>query len=199
MKDLLEKIVRNPILHQRWLYTLSFLENSGARKIIHFEKFKHPTLEILKHAFEETRHAFFFRKQISYLGGNPDQEFPLFGGFQTRNLLNQIDVKILKTLRNDLKLSKSELFFCSYLLTTYAIEVRAKQVFGLYEIVLRSTNSPITLSSIIKEEVNHLFEIEKEIDKLNFLAPFKEVSCHIENKLFNSFIVRVENEIALGA
>jgi len=199
MKELLEKIVKDPILHQRWLYTISFLENSGAKKIIYFQKFKHPTLEILKHAHEETRHAFFFRKNIISVGGNPDLELPLLAGFQTKNLLNQLDVSIMKGLRQEINPPKNELFFYSYLLTTYAIEVRADQLFNLYEKVLRSANSPITLTSIIKEEANHLFEIEKEIDKLDFLASFKEISCHMENKIFNSFITRVENEIAFGA
>ncbi len=199
MKELLEKIVNDPKLHQRWLYTLSFLENCGAKKIIFFQNFKHPTLEILKHAHEETRHAFFFRKQIISVGGNPDKELTLMGGFQTKNLLNQLDIQIMKGLRLEINPPKNELFFYSYLLTTYAIEVRADQIFNIYEKVLRSANSPITLTSIIKEEANHLFEIEKEIDKLNFLGSFKEISCHMENKFFNSFITRIGNEIAFGA
>ena len=199
MKELLEKIVANPGLHQRWLFTISYLENYGAKKILYFQNFKHPTLEILKHAHEETRHAYFFRKQIGIVGGNPDLEMPLFGGLKAKNFLNQLDVKIMKCLRDELKAKKEEFIFYSYLLTTYAIEVRAEHIFGLYEKVLRSTNAPITLTSIIKEEANHLFEIEKEINKFEFLAPFKKISCHMENILFNSFILEVEKEINMGA
>lgn len=195
MKELLERIVSDPNIHQNWLYTIGYLENTGAKKIIHFQNFKHPTLEILKHAHEETRHAFFFRKQIASLGGNPDLKRNPLGGLKAKNFLNQLDVKIMKCLKHELNIKKNDLIFYSYLLTTYAIEVRADKIFGLYEKVLRSTNSPITLTSIIKEEANHLFEIEKEINKIDFLAPFKEISCHMENTLFNSFIFEVEKEI----
>lgn len=199
MKELLEKIVSDPNIHQHWLYTIGYLENTGAKKILHFQNFKHPTLEILKHAHEETRHAFFFRKQIVALGGNPDLERRLLGGLRAKNFLNQLDIKIMKCLRDELRIKKNDLVFYSYLLTTYAIEVRADEIFGIYEKVLRSVNSPITLTSIIKEEANHLFEIEKEINKIEILAPFKEISCHMENALFKSFICEVEKEINLGA
>ncbi len=199
MKTLLQKIVENPKLHEKWLYTISYLENCGAKKILYFENFKHPTLEVLKHAHEEARHAFFFRKQICALNGNPDLKRSLLGGLKTKNYLNNLDVQIMKCLRDELSPKKEDLYFYSYLLTTFAIEVRADSLFGLYEQILRFNNSPITLSSIIKEEANHLFEIEKEIDKIEFLAPFKKISCHMENILFNSFIYEVEKEITMGA
>jgi hypothetical protein len=199
INKLLEKIVSDQNLHQRWLYTIGYLENCGAKKILHFQNFKHPTLEILKHAHEETRHAFFFRKQIASLEGNPDLERNLCGGLKAKNFLDRLDIAIMKCLRDEFNPPKNDLIFYSYLLTTYAIEVRADKLFGLYEKVLRSANSPITLTSIIKEEANHLFEIEKEISKIEFLAPFKEFSCNIENALFNSFIGEVEKEFNIGA
>ena len=52
------------ISHAKWLNTLSFLENCGARKIAACE---HPTLvkeEMLKHAAEEFRHAHHLKRQI---------------------------------------------------------------------------------------------------------------------------------------
>jgi bacterioferritin (cytochrome b1) len=62
--NLLEKIVQHHETHAKWLNTLSFMENAGARKISACE---HPTevsLIQLKHAAEEHRHAYYLKKQI---------------------------------------------------------------------------------------------------------------------------------------
>ena len=63
-EQLLTTIVVSDELHAKWLNTLSFLENCGARKIAACE---HPTLvkeEMLKHAAEEFRHAHHLKRQI---------------------------------------------------------------------------------------------------------------------------------------
>src|SRR5271170_3629580 len=68
-KLLLTAIVASDELHAKWLNTLSFLENCGARKISACE---HPTLvkeEMLKHAAEEFRHAHHLKKQIAKIPG----------------------------------------------------------------------------------------------------------------------------------
>ena len=67
MKDILHKIVRNNHIHAKWLNTLSYMENVGARKISACE---HPlSVDIiqLKHAAEEHRHAYYLKKQIAKL------------------------------------------------------------------------------------------------------------------------------------
>src|ERR1700761_4524513 len=64
LEQLLTTIVASNELHAKWLNTLSFLENCGARKIAACE---HPTLvkeEMLKHAAEEFRHAHHLKRQI---------------------------------------------------------------------------------------------------------------------------------------
>ena len=65
---LIGPIVKDPLLHGLWLNTLSYLENCGARMIAACE---HPTLvkeEMLKHAAEEFRHAFYLKKQLARIG-----------------------------------------------------------------------------------------------------------------------------------
>ena len=62
--SLLRLVIAHPDLHAKWLNTLSFLENCGARKIAMCE---HKTLvkeEMLKHAAEEFRHAHDLKKQL---------------------------------------------------------------------------------------------------------------------------------------
>ena len=65
---LIQNIVSDPFLHALWINTLSYLENCGARKIASCE---HPTAvkeEMLKHAAEEFRHAFFLKTQLRRVG-----------------------------------------------------------------------------------------------------------------------------------
>jgi len=195
MNNLIKKIVDNPTLHYRWLYTISFLENSGAKKIMRFQPYSNLDLDILKHTAEEARHAYFFRKQIEKLGFDPDRKLNLLGGSKARNFLHKLDIKILKSLKKNLDLEKRDLFYFSYLLTTYAIELRAESLFNLYESILKEKDIPITLISVISEEENHLRDIELQIDKDARLLPFKEIATELEEDLFNSFISQVEKDI----
>lgn len=158
---LLEKIVQNDELHHRWLSTVSYLENCGARKIKTMEPRNNVPLKILKHASEEARHGYFFKRQIVRLNRDPDQEVTLLGGMKSKNYLNLLDIKISKALKNILKLKGQELKNASYLLTTYAVEMRADSLFGLYQQILEKYNIKINLKTIIQEEENHLADMKK--------------------------------------
>ena len=68
MRATIERIVENPELHAKWLNTLSFMENCGARKISAGEDRVKTSLLQLKHAAEEHRHAYYLKKQIGKLG-----------------------------------------------------------------------------------------------------------------------------------
>ncbi|TDJ06163.1 MAG: hypothetical protein E2O68_05365 [Deltaproteobacteria bacterium] len=195
LENILETVVKSPIIHYQWLYTISYLENSGAKKIMKFQPFSNFDLEILKHTAEEARHAYFFRKQIEKIGHDPDRKVKLLGGTKAKNFLHRLDVKIMKSLKDQMELKKEDLYYFSYLLTTYAIELRADSLFGLYEKTLKDNNIPISLISVIKEEENHLKDIEKRIDKEPRLLPFKKIACKFEETLFNSFISQVEKDI----
>ena len=67
LQKILNKVVANPTTHAKWLNTLSFMENAGARKISASEDKKNVSLIILKHAAEEHRHAYYLKKQIQNL------------------------------------------------------------------------------------------------------------------------------------
>ena len=64
IQSLLEKIVQNKDHHAKWLNSLSFLENCGARKISKSEHRSDVDIMVLKHAAEEHRHAFYLKKMI---------------------------------------------------------------------------------------------------------------------------------------
>src|SRR6478735_214205 len=64
LQQLFSQIISNDADHARFLNTLSYMENSGARKISACEHPETVSLMILKHAAEEHRHAYYLKKQL---------------------------------------------------------------------------------------------------------------------------------------
>lgn len=163
MKMILNRIVACDQLHARWLNTLSYLENCGAKKIAACE---HPTCvkeEMLKHAAEEFRHAHYLKCQISKLHAisMPDYSLKyLLGGISTLHYLSALDLHTSRYL-------KSSGFPClkireiAYLLVTYVIELRAEQLYPIYESLLRQIKSRIQVKSILLKEKEHLEEMKE--------------------------------------
>jgi hypothetical protein len=161
-KQLLNAIVADTHKHAKWLNTLSLMENTGARKISASEHKTAVTLIILKHAAEEHRHAFYLKKQISKLGAGLCADYSdehLLATHDSRYYLNMLDVQVCRYLKSELGLSGTELKFAAYLLVTYAIEVRADELYPIYQDVLDATGSKVNVKSIILEEEGHLEEM----------------------------------------
>ncbi len=177
MEPLLRSLIANPKKHVKWLNTLSYLENAGARKIA---KAEHPTLvkqEMLKHAAEEFRHAHYLKQQTRKLTSAPPADYSdLLGGHLTRRYLDRLELEVCR-------LTKIKL----YPLVTYAIEKRAQKLYPLYQKILKEMGSKITVMSIIKEEEGHLEEMEQELGK----STYKERVCEMEEKLYYAWIKKV--------
>lgn len=185
--NLLESIVKNNETHAKWLNTLSFMENAGARKISSCE---HPTQVSqiqLKHAAEEHRHAYYLKKQIGKL--NPDycktyEKEELLASLATKQYLHSLDIKACKYLQKAFSLNKEELKYAAYLFVTYAIEVRADELYPVYQDILTKESSKIMVKSIILEEEGHL---EEMINQLNEFS--EDWQFHAEN------ILKIEHEL----
>jgi len=198
-KQLLTAIVTDTEKHARWLNTLSLMENTGARKISACEHKTDVTLIILKHAAEEHRHAYYLKKQISKLGSGlcPDySDNYLLATHESRYYLNMLDVKVCKYLKSELKLSGNDLKFAAYLLVTYAIEVRADELYPVYQDVLDATSSKVNVKSIILEEEGHLEEMLVQLK--NFSPEWErhaEKAVEFETGLFEDWMVGLEGEV----
>lgn len=198
--NLLERIVQDNETHAKWLNTLSFMENAGARKISACE---HPTkvnLIQLKHAAEEHRHAYYLKRQI----GKLDSEFcktydrnELLAPIATRQYLHALDIKACKYLQNNFNLRKEDLKYAAYLFVTYAIEVRADELYPVYQDILTKTFSKIMVKSIILEEEGHL---EEMINQLNEFSenwkPHAENILKIEHELHVQWINAIIQEVS---
>lgn len=201
MKAILEQIVADAILHAKWLNTLSFMENAGARKISACEDPLNTDMIQLKHAAEEHRHAYYLKKQIGKLGIEGFEfynESSLIGGKASVQYLHRLDVKTSRYLKEQFNLTGQELRYAAYLFVTYAIEVRADELYPIYQEVLTSVGSKVMVKSIILEEEGHL---EEMISQLKGFDPKWEAHAEhvlqIEAALFHHWIAEVSKEVAL--
>lgn len=175
------------------------MENTGARKISASEHKTDVTLIILKHAAEEHRHAFYLKKQISKLGGDlcPDySDDYLLATHDSRYYLNMLDVQVCKYLKSNLNLTGNDLKFAAYLLVTYAIEVRADELYPVYQDVLDETRSKVNVKSIILEEEGHLEEMLVQLK--NFSSDWQkhaDKAVEFETRLFTSWLDGLGKEL----
>jgi hypothetical protein len=195
---MLSHIVASDPLHARWLNTVSYLENCGARKIAACE---HPTLvkeEMLKHASEEFRHAHYLKSQIERVSSTPipDYSLPnLIGGTASMHYLTALDLKTSRYLSQTIGLSKSALRAVAYLLVTYAIEVRAEEFYPVYDQVLRQHGSKVAVKSILLEEKEHLAEMREGLNQLPSGFIYAEKICAMESELYDKWLGAVSREL----
>jgi rubrerythrin len=198
--QLLPVIINNGQLHARWLNTLSLMENTGARKISASEDPETVTYIILKHAAEEHRHAFYLKKQIEKIKAENCPTYAneyLIAPKSSKYYLNQLDVDVCRYLKKEMGLTGRELRFAAYLLVTYAIEVRADELYPVYQEELDRTSSKVNVKSIILEEEGHL---EEMINQLKSFSPdwqfHANKAVEMESKLFAQWVDQLSNEIS---
>ncbi|MEF9497432.1 hypothetical protein [Chlamydia sp. 04-14] len=185
-QSVLKNIVASDDLHSKWINTLSFLENCGAKKISASE---HPTQvkrEVLKHAAEEFRHAFYLKTQISRISNEPFLDYSLgqmLGTYGIKYYLHLLDLRTCRVLKNQYHLSGQALKTTAYVLVTSAIEMRASELYPIYHNVLKDAGSKITIKSIILEEQEHLAEMESELATIPHAEELLSYACEFESTL----------------
>ena len=198
--SILQNIIADNSLHAKWLNTLSFMENAGARKISASEHKENVTLLILKHAAEEHRHAYYLKKQLAKLGDEICKTYnnhEFLSPNHTRFYLSTLDIKVCRYLKEHFQLSGADLKFAAYLFVTYAIEVRADELYPIYQEILTNTESRVTVKSIILEEEGHLEEMLNQLQEFdpNWEEHAAEV-VKIEQQMFNDWMLGLAQEFA---
>ena len=197
MESLLTTLIASHALHAKWLNTLSYLENCGARKIAACE---HPTLvreEMLKHAAEEFRHAHYLKRQIPKVSNEPMPTYALphlLGGTATLHYLSLLDLKTSRYLKRR-GFSLSAIKESAYLLVTYAIELRAEALYPLYDTLLRQAGSRVTVKSILLEEKEHLKEMREGLKALPEGFAHAEKVCAFEAELYQKWLVAMRSSL----
>jgi len=199
LSDILPQIISDKSLHAKWLNTLSLMENTGARKISASEDPVTVTYIVLKHAAEEHRHAFYLKKQIEKVAADVCPTYAsdyLLAPAYSKYYLNQLDIQVSRYLKQALNLNGKELRFAAYLLVTYAIEVRADELYPVYQQSLDDANSKVNVKSIILEEEGHLEEMIHQLKK--FSAQWEDhakIAVDYESSLFNDWVAALESEL----
>jgi hypothetical protein len=188
-RQLIDRIVKNPLLHGLWINTLSYLENCGAKMIAASE---HPTLvkeEMLKHAAEEFRHAFYLKKQLARIGKTYEdyQLGSTLGGWPGTHYLKRLNLQASRYLQT-LKLAGAQIKELAYLLVTYAIELRAEELYPIYQAALKRSQSKVQVQSILLEEKEHLHEMEKELNRIPSSSQHVEIVCGFEACFFRRWL-----------
>jgi hypothetical protein len=200
LETVTDRIVQNNELHTRWLNSLSMMENTGDRKISHYEDPVHCDIVVLKHAAEEARHAYYLKKLIGRLDTDacPDYTFPhLLAPIETHHYLNRLDVEASRYLKNKLGLTGRALMHGAYLLVTYSIEVRADMLYGIYQEALTRYHSRVNVKSIIAEEEGHLAEMERMLTGFHpEWQSFAADVIAIESALFATWVKAVHAAVA---
>jgi len=192
LQHVVSRIVQSREWHTKWLNSLSMMENTGARKISHYEHPVHTGIIVLKHAAEEARHAYYLKKLIARLDEDtcPDYSHPwLLAPVESSQYLNLLDIEVCRYIREKLGLQGRELKHGAYLLVTYAIEVRADMLYGIYQDALTQCRSKVNVRSIIAEEEGHLEEMRKML--VSFHPDWESLAadvCRIEDRLFGNWI-----------
>jgi hypothetical protein len=101
--------------------------------------------------------------------------------------------------KTGLDLKVDDLKYAAYLLVTYAIEVRADELYPQYQEVLNNINSNVNCKKHYCEEINHLAEMTHQLQQ--FSPDWEElcqVVCEIEKDLFAGWIDAVKKEVTVA-
>ena len=114
----------------------------------------------------------------------------------TRQYLHQLDIKSSRFIKEIYQLEGEELRYASYLFVTYAIEVRADELYPIYQNVLTELKSKVMVKSIILEEEGHLEEMTAQLEEFDTDWKTKaELILAIEDKLFIEWFEAISKEV----
>lgn len=171
MEEIIQNSIQNNIIHIKWLNTLSFMENAGARKISACEHPSHVGIIQLKHAAEEHRHAYYLKKQILKIDPKNCSTYTdneLLAAKTTRYYLHALDIQCCRYLKKQLQLQGEQLKHAAYLFVTYAIELRADTLYPIYQNALTASKHPVMVKSIIAEEEGHFRRDAEPVSRLQY-------------------------------
>jgi hypothetical protein len=158
---LLQLIVQDAALHARFLNSLSRLEYVGVRKMLKARRSQELDLDGLQHLLEEAVHATRLKKFARSVApeGVSVETFRAehtLSGDEAEEYFQAVDHAGAAALgRADAE--------ASYLLTSAAIEIRARAFYPAYQEVLEAAGSRVSVQSILNDEVEHLSEMQKRL------------------------------------
>jgi hypothetical protein len=196
MRDRIQTVLRQisqmPEREARWLQTLSLMEFIGARKISRTVADRYPSLEVLGHLADETRHAFTFKRLSAEVAGAEIMGF----------LCQDAAGRYFQALDHELATWATSYtgapdMHLHYLLTTTAIERRAMVLYPLYKAASRHPGVREELGRVVTEEQGHRRTIEDAcVARLTAVGASLDAALALEERLFEAFLTELEAAIA---
>lgn len=195
LEELIPVIISSPDLHARWLNTFSYMEYIGFRKIVKSQDTSGLSAETLAHAVEEGRHALKLKKLALKIGGSKFDRYEadtLLCQSEAEYYFQALDRHCESNLMSYEKNQKSRL---TYLYVTWLVEIRALNVYKMYQAQLPK-KTDFSLSSLLAEEEMHLFSVKAELRRsdpefVNRAMDFKE----FEIRLYEEYVGALNREL----
>ncbi len=183
----LNLLISNNYLHAKFLNTISFLEYTGARKILKGQKEENIDLNLLNHMNDEIRHAQMFKKYAYKVYPSKKWKYNIEDVFcydLARSFIGRLDRFCEKLVKKS----------SCYPIVSYVIEKRALSFYNDYFKILKGNNINIPLGALLGEEERHLDEMTKYMKDL--IQPDELVKViNFEKKIFNDFCYSLSLEI----
>lgn len=194
MRDRIQAVLRQlsqtPEVEARWLNTLSLLEFIGARKISRTVADRHPSLEVLGHLADETRHAFTFKNLACAVAGGEVTDF--LCAAEAATWFQSLDRELAAWATSFTGAPDVHLH---YLLTTAVVERRAMVLYPLYKAASRDARVREELGRVVVEEQGHRRSIEDAcMARLAAVGATLEPALALEERLFGAFLTALEAE-----
>ncbi len=203
LRPLLDRIVADPGLHARLLNTLSRMEYVGARKIYKSRRAEYLDAEGLQRALDETTHAMRLKRAAVKLAesafGSAEvvatyADEHTLAGKAGEGYLQGVDDAVDRALTDLPDPLRTEI---NYLMSSIAIEVRADSFYPVYDRVLEVAGSSFRVTSIFKDELRHLADMQRLLDeKMPGWRDRMDLILAQEELLFERWLDAVEAAIA---
>jgi len=189
----LHTICANTAQLSRFLNMLSMLEHIGSRKIMLSQMNGALDQETLKHLAEETRHAFFFKRNAERFRGRElnYSANDMMAYYAARMYFGRLDSAAARALRPIWPPH------APYILVSLLIELRAGWLYHAFDETLVAANIPLSLKSIIAEEDMHLRDMTAAaLAAIGSDTAVIAQLMQVEQKLFEKFWTALQLEIA---
>ncbi|MBJ6760641.1 hypothetical protein JGU66_07685 [Myxococcaceae bacterium JPH2] len=192
IQAVLRQLAQTPEVEARWLNTLSLMEFIGARKISRTVADRHPSLEVLGHLADETRHAFTFKNLACAVAGGEVTEH--LCATEAATWFQSLDRGLAEWATS---LTGTSDVYLHYLLTTAVVERRAMVLYPLYKAASRNAVVREELGRVVVEEQSHRRTLEDAcVARLAAVGATLEPALAMEERLFEPFLGALEAHVA---
>jgi len=180
-------------LLSRFLNMLSMMEHIGSRKIMLSQMHGRLDQETLKHLAEETRHAFFFKRNAERFAGRELEYAPadMMACTAAPMYFGRLDGAAARCA------NPAWPDHAPYILVSLLIELRAGWLYHAFDEALVAANMPLSLKSVIAEEEMHLRDMTEAAGAaIGGDAVVIEHLMATEQKLFEKLWTTLQSEIS---